>query len=102
TVAPQALTLMNSPFALRAAHAFASRVAKEAGVDPAQRVDRALWLSLGRASTDDERKIALELLKRHTELHAKPTKQGSDTPEHLQLIDLFQAFLNLKELIYIR
>jgi mono/diheme cytochrome c family protein len=101
TVAPQALTLMNSPFAVRAARAFADRVSKDAGADPAERVEKALWLTLGRGPSDDERKIALDLLKRHTDLHAKRKKEGGDAPEHQALIDLCRAFLNLNEFSYI-
>src|SRR5262249_5317485 len=99
-VAPQALTLLNSPFATRAARAFANRVAKDAGDDPAQRVGRALWLALGRAPEEGERRLALDLLQRHAEIHSKQAKPGEE-PQHKALIDLCRAFLNLNEFSYI-
>src|SRR5262245_33800676 len=46
TVAPQALSLLNSPFAVRMARAFAERVAREAGEQSAPRVERAVRLAL--------------------------------------------------------
>jgi hypothetical protein len=61
TVAPQALYLLNSPFALDAAAALAERLAKEAG-DDASRVDRAYALLFSRPPTDEERSAAHEAL----------------------------------------
>jgi hypothetical protein len=101
TVAPQALTLLNSSLTVRAARAFADRVAKEAGADPAKRVERALWLALGRTADAEERTLALDLLRRHAEIHGKKQKQAGEAPEYLALIDLCRAFLNLNEFSYI-
>src|SRR5262249_1445177 len=101
TVAPQALTLLNSSLTIRTARAFADRVAREAGADPARRVERALWLALGRAADADERTLALALLRKHSEIHARNHKQGGEAPEHLALIDLCRAILNVNEFSYI-
>jgi mono/diheme cytochrome c family protein len=101
TVAPQALTLLNSPEAVRYARAFADRIAKEAGVEPEKRVERAVWRALGRAPDAEEKKLALDLLQRHTEAHRKAAKQGAPTPEQLALVDLCRALMNLNEFVYI-
>jgi hypothetical protein len=102
TVAPQALTLLNSPTAFRMAGAFADRVAKEAGDDSGKRIERALRLALGRGPDEDEKRIALKLLERHTELYAKQAKPGdaASAPKRA-LLDICRAFLNLNEFVYI-
>jgi hypothetical protein len=62
TVAPQALTLMNSRFMLDQAEAFAARLREEAGNDPAAQVDRGVRLAFNRAPTDEERARTLDFL----------------------------------------
>jgi hypothetical protein len=44
---------------------FAARVAGEAGDDPRAQVDRALRIAFGRAATDEESTVLLELLRAH-------------------------------------
>jgi len=66
TVAPQALALMNSPFATQQAKAFASRIRDEAGDDPRQSVETGWHLALGRSPTDKEHQIALDYLERNS------------------------------------
>jgi hypothetical protein len=61
TVAPQALLLMNHPFAIEQARAAAGRLVEESA-DDAARVERAYRLTLGRPPTDGERQIALKFL----------------------------------------
>jgi hypothetical protein len=83
TVAPQALQLLNSGFSERMALAFVSRVEKDAGEDEAARVDRAISLALGRASTEAERKRSVEFLRRH------------------RLVDFCRVLLNVNEFVYV-
>jgi hypothetical protein len=94
TVAPQALQLLNSPFAIRMARAFAERVAREAGADPERRVERAVWLALSRLPTADEKKLLVGMLGRHTQVH----RGGAS--EQAALIDLCRALLNVNEFVY--
>jgi hypothetical protein len=54
TVPTQALTMLNDAFVLRHAQLFAARVTKEAGDDPAKRVDLAYRIALTRPPTDAE------------------------------------------------
>jgi len=63
--------------------AFAARVEKEAGGDEAARIDRALWLALGRASSEAERRRSVEFLRRH------------------RLIDFCRVLLNVNEFVYV-
>jgi hypothetical protein len=98
TVAPQALALLNNGFSVRMARAFAERVAREAGRTPCHRVNRAFWLALGRQPRADERDLLLDMLDRHTELHAR---QKHVSPEQAALVDLCRVLFNLNEFIYV-
>ena len=86
TVAPQALNLLNSEFTLRLAKAFASRVAREAGADAGQCIERAVWLALGRAPTASER----------AETGAFLAKHGANG-----LLEFCRALLNVNEFVYV-
>jgi hypothetical protein len=83
TVAPQALSLLNSPFAVGVAGDFASRVAKEAGQDPSRQIDRAYALALQRAADPQERDLCMKLLRSRS------------------LPELCRAILNLNEFAYV-
>ena len=63
THAPQALEMLNGRLANEQATAFAERLEKECGNDSAKIVDRAYWLTTGRAPTDHERDLSLQFLK---------------------------------------
>lgn len=83
TVAPQALTLLNSPFAIDAARGLAERIKREAGDDSAAQVDRAFALLLQRTPEADERDAVIRFRQDHS------------------LEELSRAVLNLNEFIYI-
>ena len=61
TVAPQALFLLNHPFAKAQAAAFADRVMKAKSTD-AERLDLAHRIAFGRPPTDEELKLGTEFL----------------------------------------
>ena len=82
TVAPQALQLLNSAFAERMAVAFAKRVEQEA--EGNGRVERALWLALGRAPTADEVRLG----------HSVVGRRGS-------LVDWCRVLFNVNEFVYL-
>jgi hypothetical protein len=83
TVAPQALTLLNSPFAVQTAESFAERVAREAGDSPASQVERAFALAVQRAPDERERTACLKF----REVHSLP--------------ELCRVVLNLNEFVYL-
>ncbi|MBM3811054.1 MAG: DUF1553 domain-containing protein [Acidimicrobiia bacterium] len=66
TVAPQALSLMNSEFSGAQAGHFAARVQKQAGEDPAAAVTAAWRIAFGREPGPEEGKIALDYLQRNS------------------------------------
>ena len=82
-VAPQALSLLNSPLAVESARAFAARVRAEAGNDAVTQVDRAFAHALQRAPRADERAACLHLLRERS------------------LPELCRALLNLNEFVYL-
>jgi hypothetical protein len=61
----QALNLLNGEFLLDQADRFASRVAQEAGTDPARQVSRAMLLAFGRDATPDEIAAGTALVTAH-------------------------------------
>ena len=83
TVAPQALTLLNSPFALEMAAAFAERVEAAAGCDPSAQIDCAFRFALQRLPDPEERAACLRLRERRS------------------LTELCRALMNLNEFVYI-
>lgn len=61
----QALNLFNSRFTLDAAAAFAARVKKEAGDDPAQQIARAYQLALNRRPSEEEVQETVPAIRDH-------------------------------------
>ncbi len=55
TVSPQALYLMNNAQVHQLAEAFAERIRREAGEDPAGQIERLYWIALGRPPSAEER-----------------------------------------------
>ncbi|MFO0806304.1 MAG: DUF1549 and DUF1553 domain-containing protein [Gemmataceae bacterium] len=82
TIAPQALSLLNSPEVMRAATALSGRLMKEAKTD-SERIDLAWRLALGRPPTDAERTRAAKFLQ--------------DSP----LNELCRGLFNLNEFVYV-
>jgi hypothetical protein len=68
TIAPQALTLLNSQLARESARAMAGRVENEAGPEPGAQIERAYRLALGRPPDAEERRLAAEFLRRDPSL----------------------------------
>jgi len=83
TVAPQALSLLNSPLATEAAVAMAGRVERESGTAPRKRIEHAYALALQRPP-DREELLACERFL-----------AGRSLPE------LCRALLNLNEFIHV-
>ncbi|WP_406693867.1 DUF1549 and DUF1553 domain-containing protein [Singulisphaera sp. Ch08] len=86
TIAPQALSLMNSKLALDAARGLASRIARDAGPNPDARIGLAYRLALGRTPRPEESELARRFL-------------GPETKESLTGFCL--ALLNVNEFVYV-
>lgn len=83
TVAPQALTLLNSPFAAEIAQSFAARIQRESGDTGESQVERAFALAFQRPPDAIERTDCTAFLKTHT------------------LAELSRALMNLNEFAYV-
>jgi hypothetical protein len=83
TVAPQALSLLNSPLVTEVARAFAQRVEREAGVDPRAQVTRAFALTVQREPAEAELAACLRLR------------------EQRSLVELCRALVNVNEFLYV-
>jgi hypothetical protein len=83
TVPPQAFALLNNPFAIECAQAFAGRIEREVGADPGAQVDRAFALALQRVPEAEERAACLRLR------------------ESRSLAELCRVVLNVNEFIYV-
>jgi hypothetical protein len=83
TIAPQALTMLNSEFLQEQSAAFAERLTKEAGTDPTKQIERAYRIALSRHPTEKESTIGRALVER----------QG--------LTSFCLVVLNLNEFVYV-
>ncbi|HEV3163796.1 MAG TPA: DUF1549 and DUF1553 domain-containing protein [Isosphaeraceae bacterium] len=86
TIAPQALSLLNSKLAFDAARGLAERVTKEAGPNTEARIELAYRAALGRSPSPGEIELALQFLT-----------QGGDK----SITSFCLALLNINEFIYI-
>ncbi len=84
TIAPQALSLLNSPLSAEAAHALAALVESSAGSDVNSRIESAYLMTLSRRPDVEEKALASRFLA-----------SGST------LADLCLALMNLNEFVYI-
>jgi hypothetical protein len=85
TIAPQALSLLNSSLSSEAARTLAARAEREAGAGIESKVERAYLLTLGRRPDDEEKSIATRFL----------TVDGSS------FADLCLGLINLNEFVYV-
>jgi len=105
TVAPQALHLMNNGMVQRLAEHFARRVSREAGTDPAKRIERVYLIALSRYPSDEEKQVGLAALgklndqwARHLAASGKPDKEAVG----LQALTTFcHAIMNSASFLYV-
>jgi hypothetical protein len=95
-VAPQALTLLNDPFAVRMAVGLAARLRSEGGTDPRKQIALAFHLALGRPPADDEMSVVLHELERLRSAHA-----GRGDANQAALADFCLALLNTNEFLFV-
>jgi hypothetical protein len=113
TFAPQALILLNGPFAQAQSRAFAVRLWREVGAETARQVERAYWLALGRGPTAAESAQAVAFLEAQTELlrdrlRARRTvalpeglPAGADPARAAALADFCLALLNRNAFVHV-
>jgi hypothetical protein len=66
TVAPQALALLNGPFAWKLSGEFAARVRKSAGADAAKQVETAFQFCFQRSPTSREKASCTEFMRKQS------------------------------------
>jgi hypothetical protein len=79
TVAPQALFLMNHPFAIEMAQHLVNRPEMKSALDLSSRIDRLFEIVLGRRCTPEERQLA-------TEFFVSTNHESQDTPDKWALL----------------
>ncbi len=85
TVAPQALALLNNSFVHAQSAAFAERVARLAGNDPARQVEQAWRLAYGRPPTPAERTESMAYLRSLATVPARPAASPKPVTDGLRL-----------------
>ena len=98
TVSTQALTLLNSDAMVRAADAFARRVAREY-LD--RQVATAMLLALGRPPSEDEQKILTQFLSYQAARYAEPSGVSQADARVKALADLCHMLLSSNEFAYV-
>jgi hypothetical protein len=111
TVATQSLALMNNEFVVEQSLAFADRVIRLAGADPATRVDRAWWIALGHGPTAEQKADAVAFLaEQKADLAGRPkpppSSKGSPgpaapDPDRAALATLGQALFGSNAFLYV-
>ncbi|MCH8042727.1 MAG: PSD1 domain-containing protein [Planctomycetes bacterium] len=97
TIAPQALSFMNSPQVRSYADGFAKRLAPMMDRSPAAAVERGYAIALGRPPGDEERADMTAFLKQQIASYGVAKKPNS---RHLALTDLCQVLFSLNEFVY--
>ena len=113
TIAPQALTLLNSKFSLTEAKYLASRVAKKAGSSPSEQVTACYRRVLGRLPNDVELAASMQFLEadaeklRQESRNAATRSDGRQPPDNSDrfktdaLTDFCLVMFNLNEFVYV-
>jgi hypothetical protein len=108
----QALMMLNSEMTVEWAQAFAGRVLKQAGVDPAAQIAAAYQLAYSRAPRAEERATALEFFNRQRAILVKRAAAGgklsipAERPATISesaaatLVDFCHMLLNSNEFVY--
>jgi hypothetical protein len=102
TVAPQALALLNDPFARDRAADFARRLIAEAGDKPEDWIAHGFRLALSRPPTQSELAASVNFLTQQKERRtARDKSLSADQIRQESLADFCQALFSLNEFIYL-
>ncbi|MDE2755423.1 MAG: PSD1 and planctomycete cytochrome C domain-containing protein [Acidobacteriota bacterium] len=98
TVVPQALHLLNDPTVRRLAESLAERVKREAGSDPARRIEQAYWIVLNRPPTSEEQSVSRQALEK---LQKSVETAGEKKAAEQALAKFCHTLLNSAGFLYI-
>lgn len=102
TIAPQALTLLNSELIFGAAKLLAARLQSETSInDLPTLVKQAYVTTFNRQPEQDELNSSLEFIKQQAELVAENQKKDAGTAQQIAFIDFCHALLNANEFLYL-
>jgi Protein of unknown function (DUF1553)/Protein of unknown function (DUF1549) len=113
TFAPQALILMNGPFAQQQSRAMAATLVRECGPDADKQVDRAYRRAFGRRPSADEARMARDFLRDQSAAAAErllarlpagvpeALPAGADVAQAVALADFCLALFNANEFAYV-
>ena len=96
TVPPQALAMMNSPFARQLAEKFAKRVRPKADVPLDKVVSDAYWIALSRDPSETEQSRTVAFVEAQTTSHG-----GNGPAVDRAVADFCQMMLSLNEFLFI-
>jgi hypothetical protein len=114
TLAPQALIMMNGPFAQDQSRAMSATLLRECGNDVDKQIEEAYRRAFGRAPTMDEARFAKEFLKEQADfaLERLQARLPAGVPDRLPtnadpahavaLADFCLALFNANEFVYLR
>ena len=101
-VAPQSLLLMNSNFIVRYAQAFADRVMKEAGEEPAAQIRRAWSIAYADVASDDTISALSEVCERqYAVFQEEDDKLDEPSARRKALAVVCQALMGANQFIYV-
>jgi hypothetical protein len=97
----QSLALLNDAFMLEQSDLFARRVVRESGPSPAQRLDLAFEIAIGRAPSAKEREWSLETLHQ-VEDRYRGAAAAPDEARQKALAAVCHTLLNTNEFLYLQ
>jgi cytochrome c553 len=98
-VPAQALALLNDPFVLQQAEAWADRLVASEDASPGVRIERMFRVALGRPPDQAEKARFVAAASKFAELHQTPTEKVLGSRDVWK--DVAHAMFNLKEFIYV-
>jgi hypothetical protein len=115
TAAPQSLLMMNNSFVIEIAERMANRIAAEVGDDAAQQAQRAWRVAYGRAMSNEEQALAVELINNSRETFERQLNEAiaatakdkphalanEPTPPRRALALLCHALLSSNRFLYV-
>jgi hypothetical protein len=104
TVAPQALYLLNNAMIDELAAAFAGRIRRAAGNDPAKQIEMVYWLAMSRPPGVEEKAIGLAALRKLTDRwanHPGGGKSKLDGAHRKALTTYCHAIINSAGFLYV-
>lgn len=99
-VAPQSLTLFNGDFVNRQAAALTDRLTREAGTDPAARIDLAWRLALSRSPTPAESTAMQKFVRDEIESRREESPSEAGRTERDAWRQVCRVLFNLNEFVY--